>query len=91
MPEKRLPLLQTAGHDLRAQIEAMHRGIRHYDEEVQRIRQAFDAGNREEASRLLAEGRVMTCMEELRRQSLSLADTIESIEMFVEEERAARR
>ena len=91
MPEKRLPLLEAAGHDLLAQIEAMLREVRHYQREVQQIRHAFDSGQREHASHLLAEGPVITRMEALRNESLALADTIESVETFVREEQASRR
>ena len=71
--------------------EAMLREIRHYEREVRRVREALDGGNRERASKLLAEGGVMSHMELLRRESLALAATIESIEAFVRGEQEARR
>jgi hypothetical protein len=90
MPEKRLPLLEAAGHDLMAQVEAMLRQVRHYQRAVMQIREVFDHGRRDRASLLLAEGPVLTHMEQLRKESLGLVETIESIELFVKEERASR-
>jgi hypothetical protein len=90
MPEKRLPLLEAAGHDLMAQVEALLRGVRQYQHEVTRIRELLVQGDRDKASLLLTEGPVMSQMEQLRAASLELAETIESIELFVSEERAFR-
>lgn len=90
MPEKRLPLLEAAGHDLMAQVEALLRGVRQYQQDVARIRAVLVQGDRDNASLLLTEGPVMSHMEQLRAASLELAETIESIELFVREERASR-
>jgi hypothetical protein len=90
MPEKRLPLLEAAGHDLMAQVEALLREVRHYQDAVTRIRQLVIQGDRDKAGLMLAEGPVMRHMERLRAASLELAETIESIELFVNEERASR-
>jgi hypothetical protein len=90
MPEKRLPMLETAGFDLMAQVEAMSREARQYQLAVQKIRELVESGDRDKASLLLTEGPVMSHMRALRRESLTLAETIDHIETFVSEERASR-
>lgn len=90
MPEKRLPLLETAGFDLTAQVEAMAREARQYQSAVHKIRELLQDGKRDQASRLLTDGPVMDHMRALRRESLTLAETIDNIEAFVSEERASR-
>jgi hypothetical protein len=90
MPEKRLPLLEAAGFDLMAQIEAMLREVRHYHQAVQKVRELVEQGNRDRASLLLTDGPVMDHMRALRRASLMLVETIDNIELFVSEERASR-
>ena len=73
-----------------AQVESLSREVRYYQHEVARIRELVNQGDRDKASLLLTEGPVMGHMERLRAASLELADTIESIELFVKEERASR-
>ena len=90
MPEKRLPLLEAAGFDLMAQVEAMSREARQYQIAVQKIRELVVGGKRDAASLLLTEGPVLDHMRQLRRESLTLAETIDNIEAFVSAERASR-
>jgi hypothetical protein len=56
MPEKRLPVLEAAGFDLSAQVEAMAREARQYRSGVQKIRELVQDGQRDHASRLLTDG-----------------------------------
>ena len=90
MPDKRLPLLETAGFDMLAQVEAMLREVREYHDQVRRVRELVAEGKRDRASLLLTEGAVTRHMERLRKESLALAETIDNIEAFLAEERASR-
>lgn len=90
MPEKRLPLLETAGFDLLAQVEGMLRHVRSYQEEVHRIRDLVSQGKRERASLLLTEGAPAGHMKKLRQASVELTETIDNIEAWMAEERASR-
>lgn len=90
MPEKRLPLLETAGFDLLAQVEGMLRQIHLFQRDVQRIRDLVTAGERDVASRLLTEGTPVTQMTKLRRACAELSETIDNIEAWMAEERASR-
>jgi hypothetical protein len=73
-----------------AHIEAMLRQARLYQREVQRIRDYLNSGDRDRASRLLADGKVVKQMEELRRQCDLLTKSIDGVEEFISEERQAR-
>jgi hypothetical protein len=91
MPEKRLPLLETAAFDFMAHLEGMLRQARFFQREVNRIRELLDSGNRDQASLMLTEGAVVAQMEELRQQSSALIETIDLVESLLAEERAARQ
>ena len=84
-------MLEAYGFDLMAQVEAMLRQTRLYQREVQRIRDHVNRGDRDGASRLLADGEVIRQMEELRRQCDLLTKSIDGVEEFIAEEREARR
>lgn len=90
MPEKRLPLLETAGFDLLAQVEGMLREVRLFQDDVQRIRDLVTHGNRDVASRLLTEGGPVAQMKKLRRASVELTETLNNIEAWMAEERSSR-
>jgi hypothetical protein len=90
MPESRLSLLETAGYDFMAQIEGMLREARLYQREVQRIRDLVTDGHRDVASRLLTDGAVVTQMNELRKQSTALVETIDTVESLLAQERESR-
>jgi len=90
VPEKRLPVLETAGFDLMAQVEGMLRQVRLYQREVQRIRDLLTQGERERASDLLTQGIVVQQMEKLRKQCQTLSDLIDVIEEMISDERASR-
>jgi hypothetical protein len=90
VPEKRLPLLETAGFDLLAQVEGMLREVRLFQDDVQRIRDLVTHGNRDVASRLLTEGGPVAQMKKLRRASVELTETLNNIEAWMAEERSSR-
>jgi hypothetical protein len=90
VPEKRLPLLETAGFDLMAQVEGMLRQVRLYQREVQQIRDLVVTGNRDIASRMLTDGAAVSQMRELRNQCTSLAETIDTVEQLMDQERVER-
>ena len=90
VPEKRLPLLETAAFDFIAHLEGTLRQARSFQREVHRIRELVDAGQRETASLMLTEGDVVSQMEELRNQCETLAETITFVESLLAEERAER-
>ena len=90
MPEKRLPLLETAGFDLLAQAERILRQVRLFQGEVQRIRDMVTQGRRDVASQLLTKGAAVGHMKQLRDASLTLTETIDNVELWMAEERSSR-
>jgi len=75
-------LLEIHGFDLLAHVEAMLRHVREYQREVQRLRGVLSKGQTTTTDRP-AKAAVREHLEELRRASVSFADTLVDIETMI--------